>query len=197
MKNETLELNLIKALGKLQHTIIDQEFLDGDSPAVAEVLPEPFFAFHIGQYQFVVNANCFCEVFVDTHIAALPNSPNLLRGLCNLRGVLMPVYQLHQALDASAPKKSIIFCIGKGDQAIGLLVDALPVSLPLRSTERVPKDAVAQPILDSLIDATYFSANKVWNLIDGHTIGELLRTNALQEQQSYPHPPFVSERLLS
>ena len=112
MKNETLELNLIKALGKLQHTIIDQEFLDGDTPVVAEILPEPFFAFHIGQHHFVVNANCFCEVFVDTHIAALPNSPGLLRGLCNLRGVLMPVYQLHQILDVPAPKKAIIFCVG-------------------------------------------------------------------------------------
>lgn len=197
MKNETLELNLIKALGKLQHTIIDQEFLDGDTPVVAEILPEPFFAFYIGQHHFVVNANCFCEVFVDTHIAALPNSPDLLRGLCNLRGVLMPVYQLHQTLGAPTPKKSIIFCIGKGEQAVGLLVDALPISLSLRSTERVLKDTVAHPILDTLIDAAYFSASKVWNLIDGHTVGEQLRTNALQEQQSYSHPPLVSERLLS
>lgn len=197
MKNEALELNLIKALGKLQHTIIDQEFLDGDKPVVAEVLPEPFFAFHIGQYNFVVNASCFCEVFVDTHIAALPNSPALLRGLCNLRGVLMPVYQLHQSLDAPAPKKSIIFCIGKGDQAVGLLIDALPVSLSLRSTERVLKDTIAHPVLDSITDAAYFSTNKVWNLIDGQTIGEQLRANALQEHQNYTHPPLVSERLLS
>lgn len=184
MNNETLELNLIKALGRLQHTAFDKEFLDEKQLVDPELMPKPFFAFAIGQYNFVVNADCFCEVIVDTSIAALPNSPTLLVGLCNIRGVLTPVYQLHKAISGSSPKKNIIFCLGKGDKAIGLLVDHLPASLSLRADEII-SDGIKKigSVLSSLSNRTYFSAQKNWNLLNGETIGEQLLALAHQEQK--------------
>ena len=185
MNNETLELNLIKALGRLQHTAFDKEFLDERKTLAPELMPKPFFAFAIGQYNFVVNADCFCEVMVDTSIAALPNSPDLLVGLCNIRGVLTPVYQLHKTLSAAIPKKNIIFCLGKGDKAIGLLVDSLPASLNLRADEIIP-DGIKKTnfVLGSLSSRTYFSAQKSWSLLNGETVGEQLLALAYQEQKN-------------
>ncbi len=195
MNNETLELNLIKALGRLQHTAFDKEFLDEKQLVDPELMPKPFFAFAIGQYNFVVNADCFCEVIVDTSIAALPNSPTLLVGLCNIRGVLTPVYQLHKAISVSSPKKNIIFCLGKGDKAIGLLVDNLPASLSLRADEII-SDGIKKTgsVLSSLSNRTYFSAQKNWNLLNGETIGEQLLALAHQEQkQNNLHVPQATD----
>ena len=94
ISQESHEKNLIAALNRLQNTLFDTEFLDANTHLADDLPPEPFFGFVIGDYSFIVSAKCFCEVFVDTPIAALPNSPESLVGLSNLRGVLLPVYKI-------------------------------------------------------------------------------------------------------
>lgn len=187
MNNETLELNLIRALGKLQHTVFDKEFLDEKQTLTPELVPMPFFAFSVGQFNFVVNADCFCEVIVDTAIAALPNAPALLVGLCNVRGVLTPVYQIHSTLAATRPKKNIIFCLGKGDKAVGLLVDALPTSVMLRADQIQSAGASTNSLIRTLCTRSYFSGQRSWNLFTGETIGEQLLNVAHQEQKQNLH----------
>ena len=132
MSKELLELTLKNALNKLQNAVFDKEFLGAEIEKDPAQMLETFFSFEIAAFRFVVNAKYFCEVLVDIQIAPLPNSPSLLLGLCNIRGLLIPVYQLHSALNLALPKKSIVFCVGKGERAVGLLVDALPTSLQLR-----------------------------------------------------------------
>lgn len=179
-----LEKNLINALTRLQHTAFDNAFLNDKTERVEELPPEPFLGFVIGQYHFIVHATCFCEVFVDTPIAALPNAPECLAGLSNIRGVLMPVFQLHSALNFALPKKVTIFCIGKGDAAIGLLVDALPSSLSLSAHQRKAKIDCKESLLVPFIKASYFFNQHEWLLVNGNAIAEQLQTFATQSQKS-------------
>ena len=178
--------NLINALSKLQDRGLEK-ILGGQDNAVTEEPAETYFAFPIGSYHFVVNANCFCEVFVDVAVAALPNSPYCLRGLCNLRGLLLPVYQLHGFLAAVPVKKTAVFCVGKGEKAVGLLIDALPTSMAFRRSDQT-NDTTAINLLDEISKAQFFLAGKTWHVLDGQQLGEQLLELAATEQQFFPKP---------
>lgn len=180
LSREILEQNLINALTRLQHTEFDKAFLGDKTQRAEELPPESFLGIVIGQYHFIVHATCFCEVFVDTPIAALPNAPECLAGLSNIRGVLMPIYQLHSALKFNLPRKLTIFCIGKGDAAIGLLVDELPISLSLGAQQRNPHIDCSDVLLLPLIKASYLFNQRIWFLVNGQTIAEQLQTLAIQ-----------------
>lgn len=180
---DELEQHLINALTRLQHTAFDTAFLDDKTKLVEELPPESFLGFVIGQYHFIVQATCFCEVFVDTPIAAVPNAPECLAGLSNIRGVLMPVYQLHSSLRFNFPKKVTVFCIGKGDAAIGLLVDELPNSLSLSANHRKAQIGCKEPLLLPLVKASYFFNQREWLLVNGHLIAEQLQKLAAQSHK--------------
>lgn len=138
---ESPQNDLVAALNKLRGRELDGLFLD-QTPEQQEVA-QPYFGFSINGEELVVSARHFCEVFTDVPIAPLPNAPKMLLGLVNLRGSLLPVYQLHDHLSAdpvangastSAQKnsrKKIVLVVGKGDRAVGLLIDGLPSSLSL------------------------------------------------------------------
>jgi chemotaxis signal transduction protein len=180
LSQEALEKNLIAALSRLQNTLFDTEFLDANTYLEDELPPEPFLGFVIGSYSFLVSAKCFCEVFVDTPIASLPNAPESLVGLSNIRGVLLPVYQLHSAMNLNLPKKNIIFCIGKGDSAIGILIDVLPVSLSLNTQQRIASTNHKATFLQPLIQASYLSNQTEWCLLDGNVFAGQLQAMANQ-----------------
>jgi len=134
---EDTQNNLVNALNKLRNRELDGLFLD--RPQEQQQVTQPYFGFSISGEDFVVSARHFCEVFTDIAIAPLPNAPSVLLGLVNLRGLLLPVYQLQVFLSAASPadqgqktsRKKIVLVIGKGERAVGLLIDALPVSLSL------------------------------------------------------------------
>lgn len=183
ISRDVLEKNLIDALTRLQHTAFDNVFASDKAKQVEELPPESFLGFVIGDFHFIVKATYFCEVFVDTPIAALPNAPECLAGLSNIRGVLMPVYQLHSAFKFNRPKKITIFCIGKGDAAIGLLVDELPISLSLSAHERNAHVECKDALLQHLIKASYFFKHREWLLVNGQVIAEQLQKVAAQSHK--------------
>lgn len=184
MNENALELNLINALGKLQHLAFDKEFLDNKENIAPESVLEQYFAFAIGQYNFVVHARFFCAVFIETPIAAIPNSPKALVGLSNIRGALTPIYQIYTAFGYPLPKKQFIFSIGKGDKAIGLLIDALPISLSLCEQDRAEKAAPPENVtLRSLVKHFYVSEDKLWHLLNGEILGQQLVGIAAQDKK--------------
>lgn len=184
---EALEANLIHALTRLQHTAFEKEFLEGGVAQNADSKPESFFGFAIGHVQFMVAATCFCEVFVDTAIAAVPNAPSSLVGLSNVRGVLMPIYQLHSLLNSPLTKKPIIFTIGKGDSSVGLLIDRLPTSLSLAAYQREAVTKQESPLLRQLVKASYFANQNHWLLLDGNALGAQLLAITQQLQKAGSH----------
>lgn len=170
-----LQENLIAALNRLQYSGVSSDYLLADKHAHDfDAVMESFFSFAIGIKNFLVSSSCFCEVMVANTIAALPNAPECLLGLYNVRGVLIPIFQLHTALDAEMPKKLTIFCVGKAEAAIGIVIDALPLSLSLPRREKIPLKESDDPLLNKLVEDSYFSSSKLWHVLDGKKIGSLL-----------------------
>jgi chemotaxis signal transduction protein len=184
MSNAALELNLINALGKLKHLAVNRDFIDSKKHMAPESIKEQFFAFTIGENNFLISANCFCAVFVDTPIAAVPNSPNMLAGLSNVRGVLTPVYQLHSLLGCNVVRKKIIFCIGKAEKSVGLLVDTLPASRAFSAQDSVPAEFYTNnKLISQLSERKFFVDKKLWHWLDGEALGEHFLALANAEQK--------------
>ncbi len=192
LTQEALEANLIAALTRLQHTAFEKEQLNTNMALAIDAKPESFFGFSIGSYHFMVAASCFCEVFVDTAIAAVPNAPRCLVGLSNVRGVLMPIYQLHSALNLEPSKKSIIFSVGKGEAAVGILIDRLPISLAVSENQRQAMSRQEHPLLQQLtqsnfIQSHYFVNQHHWWRLNGIELGAQLLTMAKQSYKSHAY----------
>lgn len=66
-------------------------------------------------------------------ISPIPNSVAWLRGMINLRGALVPVFDLALVLGVSGQafrEQPAVLVFDKGAQAVGVITDGYPVQLP-------------------------------------------------------------------
>ena len=88
----------------------------------------------------------------------LPNAPHAMRGLLNLRGTVVPVFDLRcqfNGLDTDVGDSHVVIIVALVDRLIGILVDAVSDILTLEPGEimPVPKSGNApdQAFLDGLV----------------------------------------------
>lgn len=175
MQADTPEQILVNALSRLQNVDIDKTLLADEDLLRPELILEQHFGFTIGRHHFLVKADCFCEVFTELPIAAIPNAPGILAGLCNVRGVLVPVYQLHREWSFPLPTRRYIFCVGKGDKTVGLLIDSLPGSLELGERDTIKDDTFdADDVLSMLVEKTYLSRGATRYRLRGEALASQL-----------------------
>lgn len=95
------------------------------APVVKE---ESVFGFRVGQWGFLVATGVFCEVMGQFRVDPLPNTPPWFMGLLNLRGNLVPAFDLRPLLGETGAdrKKRSLLVIGAGERAIGLWIDGFP-----------------------------------------------------------------------
>jgi len=80
----------------------------------------------IGSYHFVVAMGYVREIMTYPRISLVPSSKDWVMGIANVRGNLLPVFDLHRFLgNVSTPLKreTRVLSISSGDLSAGLLVD--------------------------------------------------------------------------
>lgn len=83
--------------------------------------------FEVGGAEFALDIEYVREIVRMTEISALPNAPELIEGVVDLRGGLIPVIDLARLLNrgrARSADLARIVVIEYGDLAVGLWVDA-------------------------------------------------------------------------
>jgi len=109
---------------------------------------------------------------VEMPCAMVPKAPPSFYGMGHLRGNLIPVYQLYSYLGLDIPRKKIVFCMGKGDKSLGLLIDQLP------KAQKIAVNRDATGVVEHRF-STMFTG--VPHLLDGKTIYILSSTQWLGE----------------
>ena len=87
------------------------------------------YGFRVGGVGLLIGQDTVSEVMEQTSIYPLPNTPSWFPGLVNLRGNLVPVFDMQQFLelgDSIASKKHWLLILDRGDQAVGVLIGELP-----------------------------------------------------------------------
>lgn len=77
----------------------------------------------------------------------LPNSPYAMRGVQNLRGVIVPIFDLRAQFglgETEAREEHVVIIVTLGERLIGVLVDAVSDILTLEPGEVLPVPAMDQ-----------------------------------------------------
>ena len=123
---------------------------DGDSRRPTAV-PNQVISFAIGDDQYGVDIMAVREIKGWTAITHLPKQPDYVRGVLNLRGVVMPIVDLRcrfgQGLTETTPLH-IVIIVQIGDRQVGLIGDRVLdiVSVDAAQIQPVPRIAQANRV---------------------------------------------------
>lgn len=117
--------------------------------ARADSAPSQLISFAIGEDQYGVDIMAVREIKGWTEITPLPRQPQYVRGVLNLRGVIVPIVDLRcrfgQGL-TQATSLHIVIIVQIASKPVGLLADRVLdiVSLDAAQVKPVPRVAQAQ-----------------------------------------------------
>ncbi len=104
MENADLSKNAFLSMGKktLDESLVIP--LDGyDEDLDAERGKKRFYGFKLHNIQLLLESDIRSEVINDAVITPLPFMPSFITGLCNVRGNLVPVYDMHEKYNLEKP----------------------------------------------------------------------------------------------
>ena len=110
---------------------------------------EEYVTFIIGEQEYCIDIMSLREIRGWTPATSLPDSPEYVRGVINLRGSVLPIVDLAKRLDleASEPsERSVVMITQIESQVIGLLADAVSDILTIDPKSiQTPPDISADP----------------------------------------------------
>ncbi|HEY3886660.1 MAG TPA: chemotaxis protein CheW [Vicinamibacterales bacterium] len=102
-----------------------------------------YITFRIGAQYFCIDIMSVREIRGWTPATALPRAPGCVRGVINLRGVVLPIIDLADRLGfapAEPTPRHVIIVTQTGKQVVGLLVDAVSdiIAMPADKVQPTP-----------------------------------------------------------
>ncbi len=89
---------------------------------------QQFLTFLVDDTQYGVALMDIQEIRVWSETTPIPNSPDYMRGVINLRGQVIPIFDLRARFDRGETQttdKHVIVVLNAGERVVGLLVDAV------------------------------------------------------------------------
>ena len=116
---------------------------------------QQFLSFTVGGEEYGVDIMTVREIKGWTEVTRLPNAPKCMRGVMNLRGLIIPIFDLRarfrdEMTDATA--NHVIIILAVKNRNIGVLVDAVSDILTVNSNE-----VKAAPQVEGHSDNEYIS----------------------------------------
>ena len=120
------------------------------------------FGSRLGDIGLLVPNGMLSEVIEHPKIYPLPTTPKWFQGLINLRGNLVPVFNLKSLLeigeeDTESPN---LLVLNHGGEAVGYLIDGLPVTLDLN--QKLEQCPLPPSLLLEHGKAVYLQSGRVW-----------------------------------
>ena len=122
------------------------------------------YGFRIGGCRFVHDLNLPVELIELPKCYELPNSSEWFSGLVNLRGNLVPVFDLKSLLGGTGPAggRQMLLVIGSGERAAALIIDGTPDHISLDAGSRVDEPENVPEILRDQLLGAYQYADETW-----------------------------------
>ena len=121
----------------------------------------------VGEMRLLVAMDATSEVAEMPPLFRLPGSPNGVRGLANRHGRVVPVLDLRTLFENESEAKGgeRLLVYGRGDDAVGLIVDSLPDRKKFTQDSAVALEEVTHPIV-LYAQAAYREDEDIWIDID-------------------------------
>lgn len=130
---------------------------------VAPVIERKRYGYRDGSLNLLIRAEVGSEVIRPQALDPLPGAASHLLGLINLRGNLVPVFDLGLVLSGRRSEITagkLFLILDKAENAVGMLIDSYPQPLTaLRTISQMPQLPVS---LEAHVPAAYVKDEKVW-----------------------------------
>lgn len=126
-----------------------------DKQQGANEVRQQFITFISGEQEFGANIMAIREIRGWTEATPLPHAPDYVRGVINLRGVVLPVVDLKARLGrgiTDANPKHVTIVVQAGERTIGLLVDAVSDILTATAADIQPTPELARDAQSAFVD---------------------------------------------
>ena len=147
---------------------------DANGSAASELMPRE--GFLIGHLGLMIRYQDGSELADLPTTYRLPNTPSWFRGVTNLHGLLIPVFDLglYLGIVHQESAKPMLLVLGHGADAAGIVIDGLPIRLRVHPAEHI-QDAPTPEPLRACISQTYWAQDRTW--MDLHVESLLNRLN--------------------
>lgn len=142
--------------------------------------------FVIGKELFGVDILMVQEIIRSTPITTVPNSPDFIEGVINLRGSIIPVIDLRRRLnifkDMKQTKDIWILIINVDDRVTGFIVDSVTKVMKIQTdTIEPPPDIVVAGLQSQYIKGVCDIDNRLLILLDFSRILQVKEIKKLKE----------------
>lgn len=118
-------------------------------------ITQQFLTFTIEREEYGVDIMTVREIKGWTETTRLPNTPEFMRGVINLRGLIIPIFDLKARFNmglTSANAKNVVIILAVGTRTIGILVDAVSDILDAASDQIKPPPASEASAKDQCVN---------------------------------------------
>ncbi len=112
-----------------------------------------FIAFKIGKEEYGVDIMAVREIKGWIPATRLPNAPHYVRGVINLRGLMVPIFDLRARFgggETEITRTHVVIIVKVGERVFGVLVDAVSDILTVTHDQIKPA-----PEMDRTVDSGY------------------------------------------
>ncbi|TKC78960.1 chemotaxis protein CheW [Trinickia terrae] len=111
------------------------------TPASAQHAAREYLAFVLGAEHYAIDILCVQEIRGYSHVTHIANAPAHIKGILNLRGVIVPILDLRIRFGNASPTyndQTIVIVLNVLNRVVGVVVDAVSDVVKIAAQDIMP-----------------------------------------------------------
>jgi len=132
-----------------------------------------FLTFKVDNELYGVDLLSIREIKGWTETTGLPNSPVFMKGVINLRGAVIPIFDLKGRFDmgeTNATEKHVVIIIAVGQRLVGILVDAVSDIIEVSQNDIKQAPQMEMKVDDKFVKGLISLDDKMVVVLDIHNL---------------------------
>ncbi len=138
--------------------------IGGDAPE------SQFVTFEIGDHTFLIPIERVVEFRTWSEPTSVPHTPEYVRGIVNIRGEIVPVYdvgaRLGRGLTAPGARHVVVIVRGEEQRSVGLLVDSVTDIVNARPDNMAPMPKIEGGDATPFMSGVVFAEDRIFGVTD-------------------------------
>jgi Chemotaxis signal transduction protein len=115
-------------------------------PASADAIAQEYLVFRLGEEEYGIDILKVQEIRGCDRLTRIPNSPEFISGVTNLRGVIVPIVDLRVRFNLPNPSQddsTVVIVLNLNERVVGIVVDGVADVLSVAAEQIKPTPDVA------------------------------------------------------